>query len=87
MTLETRVNGTPLQNGRLDDLTYGVAALIAYISRFTELNPGDVIITGTPSGVGFARTPPIYLRDGDTVEVEIKGVGTLINPVVAESLP
>jgi 2-keto-4-pentenoate hydratase/2-oxohepta-3-ene-1,7-dioic acid hydratase in catechol pathway len=86
MTLETRVNGTALQKGRLDDLTYGVADLIAYISKFTVLIPGDVIITGTPAGVGFARKPPIYLRNGDIVEVEIKGVGTLVNPVVAETL-
>ncbi len=84
MTLVTRVNGKELQNGRLDDLTYGVSALIAYISAFTPLVPGDVIITGTPAGVGFARKPPIYLRDGDTVEVEITGIGTLINPVIAE---
>lgn len=84
MTLVTRVNGKELQNGRLDDLTHGVAALIAYISAFTPLAPGDVIITGTPAGVGYTRKPAIYLRDGDSVEVEITGIGTLINPVIAE---
>lgn len=57
---------------------------MSYISTFTPLEPGDVIVTGTPSGVGFKRTPPVFMRPGDTVEVEVSGVGTLVNPVAAE---
>jgi 2-keto-4-pentenoate hydratase/2-oxohepta-3-ene-1,7-dioic acid hydratase in catechol pathway len=84
LTLTTRVNGTEMQHARTDDLTFGVAALIAYISTFTALAPGDVISTGTPGGVGFARDPQVFLKPGDTVEVEISGIGVLRNPVVAE---
>ena len=61
-----------------------VAALIEYISAFTPLAPGDVIATGTPEGVGYARTPPLWMGPGDVVEVEIGGIGILRNPVVAE---
>ena len=66
------------------DMVFGVASLIAYISQFTVLAPGDVISTGTPGGVGARRDPPLWMKDGDTVEVEISGIGTLTNPVVAE---
>ncbi len=62
-------------------MIFGVAELIAFISRDTTLLPGTVILTGTPEGVGFARTPPVFLADGDTIEVTIDGIGTLSNPV------
>ena len=65
-------------------MIHSVAELIAYASIWTTLEPGDVIATGTPGGVGYARTPPLLLRPGDTVEVTIDGVGTLTNPVIAE---
>jgi 2-keto-4-pentenoate hydratase/2-oxohepta-3-ene-1,7-dioic acid hydratase in catechol pathway len=62
-------------------MVFGVAELVSILSRTMTLEPGDVIATGTPPGVGFTRTPPVYLRDGDEVTVEIEGVGVLTNPV------
>lgn len=79
--IRTTVNDTPVQNGRTSQMIYSVTALIAYISRFMTLEPGDVIATGTPQGVGFARTPPVFLGEGDVVNVEIEGIGSLRNPV------
>jgi len=84
LTLTTRVNGVAYQQGRLSDLIFSIEELIAYLSSFTELAPGDVIVTGTPEGVGSLRQPPVWLRPGDTVEVEINGIGTLQNTVVQE---
>jgi len=81
LQLTTRVNGEVMQQGRLADLLFDVPFLIEYCSTFTELLPGDVIATGTPGGVGAARKPPRWLRDGDVVEVEIPGVGLLRSPV------
>ena len=82
--LTTRLNGEVMQDTPIDDLIFDIPALIAYISTFTDLEPGDVIVTGTPGGVGVARTPPVFLQPGDRVEVEITGIGTLSNPVVEE---
>ena len=84
LTLTTRVNGEERQRTSTGDMILGIPALIAYISAFTPLAPGDVIATGTPEGVAHARTPPPWLVPGDTVEVEISGIGILRNPVVAE---
>jgi 2-keto-4-pentenoate hydratase/2-oxohepta-3-ene-1,7-dioic acid hydratase in catechol pathway len=84
MSVTTRLNGQVVQHASCDLLIFNVAQCIAYISTFTELRPGDIISTGTPGGVGAKRTPPLWMKDGDTVEVEIKGVGTLKNPVAAE---
>ena len=81
----TRLNGETVQHGHTRDMIFGCAWLIAYISGFISLEPGDVIATGTPEGVGFARKPPLWLKAGDTVEVEIPGVGLLRNSVVAET--
>ena len=83
LTIATRVNGQTLQEGHTKDMIFSVAESIAYISQLMTLQPGDIIATGTPDGVGFKRTPPIFLRDGDIVEVEIERIGTLRNPVVA----
>jgi len=83
-TLTTRLNGAVVQQARLDDLVFDVPALIEYCSTFTELVPGDIIVTGTPGGVGAARKPPLWLQPGDVVEVEISGVGVLRNPVAQE---
>lgn len=80
--LRTRVNGTLLQDGRTADMVFGVAEIVSYLSRVMTLEPGDVIATGTPYGVGFARTPPIFLGHDDEVEVEVDRLGTLRNRVV-----
>jgi len=84
LELCTFVDGELMQQTTLDLLVFGIPALIAYCSGFCELLPGDVIVTGTPGGVGFTRNPPILLEPGKTVDVEIGGVGRLRNPVVAE---
>jgi 2-keto-4-pentenoate hydratase/2-oxohepta-3-ene-1,7-dioic acid hydratase in catechol pathway len=81
LRLTTRVNGEVMQQGGLDELLFDIPALIEYCSTFAELLPGDVIATGTPGGVGAARKPPVWLSDGDLVEVDIPGVGLLANPV------
>jgi 2-keto-4-pentenoate hydratase/2-oxohepta-3-ene-1,7-dioic acid hydratase in catechol pathway len=78
-----RLNGETLQDGTTKEMIFGVAELISYTSRFWTLEPGDLILTGTPHGVGFARTPPVYLTDGDVVEVEVDRIGVLTNPVRA----
>jgi 2-keto-4-pentenoate hydratase/2-oxohepta-3-ene-1,7-dioic acid hydratase in catechol pathway len=77
------VNGQVLQDSNTDKMIFGVRDLISFISRGITLEPGDVISTGTPHGVGFARKPPIFLKAGDEVVVEIDGVGRLSNPVTA----
>ncbi len=82
--VRTRLNGEVLQDQALADLIFPVAKLIAYISAFTTLRPGDVIATGTPGGVGYARTPPLWMKPGDEVSVSIDQIGTLVNPVIAE---
>ena len=84
LTLVTRLNGVEMQRSGTDALIFGVPALIAYCSTFTVLEAGDVIVTGTPSGVGLFREPPVFMKPGDVVEVEISGIGVLRNPVVAE---
>ena len=65
----------------IDDMVFPVAQIVSVCSRFMTLEPGDVIVTGTPSGVGLARKPPLWMRDGDVCEVEIDGLGVLRNPV------
>ena len=80
-----KVNGEVLQDGNTTDLIFTVPFLIAYISAAFTLEPGDLILTGTPPGVGWARDPKRPLRPGDVVEVEVDGIGVLRNPVIAES--
>ena len=82
--IRTTVSGEVMQDANTRDLIFGVAELIVYLSRGLTLNPGDVIATGTPGGVGDSRQPPRYLRAGDTVEIYVEGVGTLTNRVVDE---
>jgi 2-keto-4-pentenoate hydratase/2-oxohepta-3-ene-1,7-dioic acid hydratase in catechol pathway len=83
--IRTRLNGRTMQDSITNDLIFDTRTLISYLSDAMTLLPGTVIMTGTPSGVGFARKPPVFLRDGDVVEIEIEGIGTLRNPVVAET--
>jgi 2-keto-4-pentenoate hydratase/2-oxohepta-3-ene-1,7-dioic acid hydratase in catechol pathway len=84
LTLITRVNGREMQHKGTDDMIFGVPAIIAYVSTWTRLEPGDVIASGTPEGVGFARKPPFWLKPGDIVEIDISGIGVLRNPISAE---
>jgi len=84
LTLTTRLNGTEMQHSTTDLLIFDVPFLINYLSTFTELVPGDVIPTGTPGGVGFKRDPQVFMKPGDTIEVEITGIGTLTHPIAAE---
>lgn len=83
VTLE--IGGEILQNSNTRELVFGVPALIEYISSVVTLEPGDIVATGTPAGVGFARKPPRYLRAGDEVVIRIQGIGELRNPVVSEA--
>jgi 2-keto-4-pentenoate hydratase/2-oxohepta-3-ene-1,7-dioic acid hydratase in catechol pathway len=83
LPIRSLVNGKIMQESNTDKMIFGVRELVAFISRGITLEPGDVISTGTPHGVGFARNPPIFLKAGDQVVVEIEGIGKLINPVKA----
>jgi 2-keto-4-pentenoate hydratase/2-oxohepta-3-ene-1,7-dioic acid hydratase in catechol pathway len=85
LDLQTRLNGSLVQAAKIGELCFDVSRLIEYISLWTALEPGDVIVTGTPGGVGAARTPPLWMKAGDRVEVEISGIGVLSNPVVDET--
>jgi len=85
LNLKTRLNGQELQNGNTNDLIFDIPTLVSYVSSFTPLVPGDIISTGTPQGVGFTRKPPIWLKPGDVVEIEVEKIGVLRNPVVAEA--
>ncbi|THG31517.1 fumarylacetoacetate hydrolase family protein [Naasia lichenicola] len=82
--IRTVLNGSTMQDSDLSKLIFSIPRLIATISEFTELQPGDVILTGTPGGVGFHRDPQVFLRDGDLVSVEIEGVGRINSTVTAE---
>ena len=86
LTLRTWLNGEQVQEGHIDDLVFPVRKLIAILSEGITLEPGDVVSTGTPSGVGFARKPPLWMKDGDTVEVEVEGLGRLVNTVRDEAV-
>ena len=84
LTLQTRLNGERVQSTTTDKLITTIPELIAYCSTMLPLLPGDVIVTGTPGGVGLKRNPPLFMKQGDVVEVEISGIGILRNPIVAE---
>ncbi|HZI50893.1 MAG TPA: fumarylacetoacetate hydrolase family protein [Terriglobia bacterium] len=82
LSIQLRLNGETLQKSTTSNLIFDVPALVSHISQTMTLEPGDVISTGTPSGVGYVRKPPIFLKQGDVVEIEIEGIGVLRNPVV-----
>ncbi|MNL28170.1 Ureidoglycolate lyase [compost metagenome] len=84
LSLTTRLNGVVMQHTTTDLMLFPIPKLIEYISTYTTLEPGDVILTGTPGGVGFRREPPVFMQDGDAVEVEVQGIGVLRNHVVKE---
>ncbi len=84
LAIRTTLNGTVMQDARTSQMIVSVAQAVEYFSGFTTLQPGDVIATGTPGGVGFARTPPVWLQPGDLIEVEVEGIGAIANRVVAE---
>ena len=79
--IESRLNGQVMQSANTADMAFGVARTVSLLSEFMTLEPGDVVVMGTPGGVGYARTPPVWMKAGDTIEVEIEGVGVLSNPV------
>lgn len=85
VTVRTRLNGACLQEASTADMLFPVAFLISYLSRMMTLRPGTLILTGTPSGVGFARRPPVFLQAGDLLVSEIEGIGRMENPVAMES--
>jgi acylpyruvate hydrolase len=84
LRIMTRLNGQSMQDGNTADMVFKVADLIMHMSAVMTLEPGDLIVTGTPSGVGFSRKPPIFMKSGDVCEIEVEGLGTLRNPIVAE---
>ncbi len=84
LLIKLRLNGETLQNSNTDQLIFNIPEIIEFLSQSVTLEAGDVVATGTPPGVGFTRKPPIFMKDGDTVEIEIEGLGILSNPVMAE---
>lgn len=87
LTVRSILNGREMQSGNTGDMIFSVSFLVSYLSHQFRLLPGTVILTGTPPGVGAARTPPVFLRAGDVIEVEIEAIGRLTNRVEAASTP
>ncbi|MCL6692805.1 fumarylacetoacetate hydrolase family protein [Pseudomonas sp. R3.Fl] len=85
LLLQTRVNGKVVQSANTEDMLFDVATIISTLSEAVTLEAGDVIVSGTPAGVGFGMDPKVYLKAGDVVEVSIEGIGTLVNPVLDEA--
>ena len=86
LTIQSRLNGHVMQSDNTRNMMFPVAETIATITAAITLEPGDMIVMGTPSGVGYARRPPVYMKAGDIVEIEIEGIGTLRNPIIDEGL-
>lgn len=84
LRIQSRLNGQVMQDANTSDMIFSVAETIALLAQCMTLEPGDAIIMGTPAGVGQARTPPVWMKAGDVIEIEIEGIGTLRNPIVAE---
>ena len=82
LTLRSKLNGEVMQDGNTADMVFSVARIIANVSEIMTLHPGDMIATGTPSGVGFARSPQVFMKAGDVIEIEVEGMPTLVNTVV-----
>ena len=86
LRIATRLNGETMQDWNTNDLIFDIPALIEFLSGSTTLQAGTLVLTGTPHGVGMARKPPVWLKPGDVVEVEIEGIGVLKNPVIEEQV-
>jgi 2-keto-4-pentenoate hydratase/2-oxohepta-3-ene-1,7-dioic acid hydratase in catechol pathway len=84
LRIQSRLNGQVMQDANTSDMIFSVAETVALLAQCLTLDPGDAIIMGTPAGVGQARTPPVWMKAGDTIEIEIERIGTLRNPIVAE---
>ena len=84
LKIESRLDGKVMQSDNTDNMMFPIVELLVYVTQGMTLEPGDIIFTGTPSGVGHARTPPVFMKNGDICEVEIQGIGVLRNPVVDE---
>jgi acylpyruvate hydrolase len=84
LKIETRLNGQVMQSDNTDNMMFPVVEMLVYLTQGMTLEPGDIIFTGTPSGVGFARKPPVWMKDGDVCEIEIQGIGVLRNPIADE---
>jgi 2-keto-4-pentenoate hydratase/2-oxohepta-3-ene-1,7-dioic acid hydratase in catechol pathway len=84
LRIQSRLNGQVMQDANTSDMIFSVAETIALLAECLTLEPGDVIVMGTPAGVGQARTPPVWMKAGDTIEIEIERIGVLSNPIVAE---
>jgi acylpyruvate hydrolase len=85
LKIQTRLNGETMQSDNTDNMMFPVAETLVYVSQGMTLEPGDIIVTGTPSGVGFARKPPVWMKQGDTCEIDIEKVGVLVNPIANET--
>ena len=85
LRLQTRLNGQVVQDASTDDMVFDVETLVSIISEAITLEPGDLIVTGTPSGVGLARKPPLWMKPGDVCEVEVERIGILRNPIADEA--
>jgi acylpyruvate hydrolase len=84
LKIESRLNGQVMQSDNTDNMMFPMVEMLVYVSQGMTLEPGDVIFTGTPSGVGFARKPPVWMKNGDVCEIEISGIGVLRNPIADE---
>jgi 2-keto-4-pentenoate hydratase/2-oxohepta-3-ene-1,7-dioic acid hydratase in catechol pathway len=84
LKIQTRLNGNTMQSDNTDNMMFPVAETIVYVTQGMTLEPGDIIVTGTPSGVGFARKPPVWMKHGDICEIDIEGIGVLSNPIEDE---
>jgi 2-keto-4-pentenoate hydratase/2-oxohepta-3-ene-1,7-dioic acid hydratase in catechol pathway len=84
LKIQSRLNGNVMQSDNTDNMMFPVPETLAYVSQGMTLEPGDIIVTGTPSGVGFARKPPVWMRPGDSCEIDIEGIGVLVNPIEDE---
>lgn len=85
LRLTTSLNGESMQDGQTDNLVFPIRSLIKILSECMTLEPGDVVVTGTPAGVGYARKPPIWMKAGDTIEIEVEGIGKLVNTIQDEA--